>query len=175
LGLELIWAWAKVKGRFRTRTQPRRPPPQGGRSVSLACCGTGSARCPTRRVSAATASVALRMVAAEGLIRLEQGKRSAVLPVRVYGAEVVVPHRGAVREEELAKADRRVRVQADDDPAIGEELSVANAGKRLRIWLAVTAADSGRAAARAIAVAAYACRAGDGWDLAGASVTARPA
>lgn len=126
-------------------------------------------------VSAETASVALRMLAAEGLIRLEQGKRSAVLPVRAYGTEILVPFGGAIGEGDRAKAERRVRVQADDDPAIGEPVSVANAGERLRIWLTVTAADSGRAAARAMAVTAYACPAGDGWDLPGASVTATPA
>jgi hypothetical protein len=126
-------------------------------------------------VSAETASVALRMLAAEGLIRIEQGKRSVVLPLRTYATEVIVPHDGVIGGEALAKADRRVRVQADDDPAIGEVLSVANAGKRLRIWLAVTAADSGRAAARVMAIAAYACPAADGWEITGASVTARPA
>jgi hypothetical protein len=81
---------------------PAAPPTPAGRAIRIAGLlwhrlGTvHDTRCPTRRVSAATASVTLRMVAAEGLIRLEQGKRSAVLPVRVYGAEVVVPHRGAV-------------------------------------------------------------------------------
>jgi DNA-binding transcriptional MocR family regulator len=126
-------------------------------------------------VSAETASVALRMLAAEGLIRIEQGKRSVVLPVHRYEVTVKVPSepRKPVEEPVRAKAERRVRVQEDDDPAVAVS-EVAPDNGWLRITLAVTAADSGRAAARAMAVTAYACPAGDGWDLAGASVTARP-
>lgn len=129
-----------------------------------------------RGVSAETASVALRMLAAEGLIRLEQGKRSVVLPVHRYEVTVKVPSepRKPVKEAFRAKAERRARVQEDDDPAVSVTVVAPDNGW-LRITLAVTAADSGRAAARAMAVAAYACPAGDGWDLAGASVTARPA
>lgn len=125
-------------------------------------------------VSAETASVALRMLAAEGLITLEQGKRSRVLPFRRYEVTVLVPRKDAVTEEQAARAERRVRVQEDDDPAIGGA-GVSPDGRKLRISLAVVAADSGRAAARAMGLAAYACPAGDGWDLAGASVSARPA
>ena len=126
-------------------------------------------------LSAETASVALRMLAAEGLIRIEHGKRSVVLPVRTYGTEVVVPFKERISDDVHARAKRRILVQADDDPSIGEGVVVGNSGDWLRIWLPVTAADSGRAAARAMAVTAYACPAADGWDLTGASVTARPA
>lgn len=128
------------------------------------------------RISAETASVALRMLAAEGLIRLEQGKRSVVLPVHQYEVTVMVPSapRRPVEEAARAKAERRVRVQEDDDPAVAVTAVDPDNGQ-LRVTLAVTAADSGRAAARAMAVTVYACQAGDGWDLAGASVTARPA
>lgn len=125
-------------------------------------------------VSAETASVALRMLAAEGLLRIEQGRRTVVLPVRRYEVTVIVPLGKPVEEPARAKAERRVRVQEDDDPAIGGA-GVTPDGKRLRITIMVLAAESGRAAARAMGVAAYACPAVDGWDLAGASVSARPA
>lgn len=125
-------------------------------------------------VSPETASVALRMLAAEGLIRIEQGRRTTVSPVRRYEVTVLVPLGRPVEDLARDKAERRVRVQEDDDPAIGGA-AVTPDGKRLRITIAVVAADSGRAAARAMGVAAYACPAGDGWDLAGAAVSARPA
>lgn len=125
-------------------------------------------------VSPETASVALRMLAAEGLLRLAQGRPTTVQPVRRYEVTVLVPRKDVITEEQAARAERRVRVQEDDDPAIGGG-GVIPEGRKLRISLAVVAADSGRAAARAMGLAAYACPAGDGWDLAGASVHARPA
>lgn len=125
-------------------------------------------------VSPETASVALRMLAGEGLILLEQGKRSSVLPVRRYDVTVTVPAGGPVSEAEAARAERRALVQADDDPAIGFGAAIPD-GRALRFSLAVTAADGGRAAARAMTLAARACPPGDGWDLGAASVTARPA
>jgi DNA-binding transcriptional regulator YhcF (GntR family) len=126
------------------------------------------------RVSPETASVAIRMLAADGLLRLEQGKRTVVLPVHRYEVTVLVPLGKPVEEAVTARAERRVRVQEDDDPAIGGA-AVAGDGTRLRITLDVTAADSGRAAARALGIAAYACPRADGWDLPGASVSATPA
>jgi hypothetical protein len=112
--------------------------------------------------------------ASEGLLRIEQGRRTAVLPVRRHEVTVLVPRVAGSAEGHAGRAERRVRVQEDDDPAIGSAAVTIEEGL-LRVSLTVTAADSGRAAARAIGLASYACPASDGWDLAEASVSARPA
>jgi len=127
-------------------------------------------------VSAETASVALRMLAAEGLISLEQGRRSRVLPVRRYDVTVVLGMAAPIRSEDVRRAERRAQVQEDDDPAVtGTEVFWAADARTVRVGATVTAADPGRAAARAMTLAAAACPPDAGWDLAGATVTARPA
>lgn len=125
-------------------------------------------------VSAETVGNVMRMLAGEGIVRLEQGRGSYVQPVRQYEVTVLVPSTKPADDEARAKAGRRVQVQEDDDPALGSAV-VTPDGNGLRITLPVTAADSGRAASLAMSVARYACPEDAGWDLAGASVTARPA
>lgn len=126
------------------------------------------------KVSAETIGNVMRMLAGEGLVRLEQGRGSFVQPVRRYDVTVLVPLGAPVEEETRARSASRLQAQQDDDPAIGATSASPDNGS-LRIRAAVTAADSGRAASMGMTLARFACPAEDGWDLAGASVTATPA
>ena len=127
------------------------------------------------KVSAETIGNVMRMLAGEGLVRLEQGRGSYVQPVSRYEVTVVVPLGHRVEVEMRARAERRVRVQEDDDPALGESTVNPDNGS-LRITMPVAAADSGRAAALVMTVSpvARALKMPAG-TLTGASPAARPA
>lgn len=146
-----------------------------GRHAAGARLPTRVEMAKTHGVSAETIGNVMRMLAGEGLVSLEQGRGTFVQPVRSYEATATVPRAdgGTIGDGDRDKAARRVRVQDDDDPAI-EDSGVSAEADGLRIRLNVAAADSGRAASRAMAVARYACQEEDGWDMALASVTARP-
>lgn len=127
------------------------------------------------RVSQATISAAVGQLAAEGLVRVEHGKPTIVLARRRYRAEVAVGRADGdlVPLDALNAARDALGPLMDADPTIGEQDSLAAQGAVLTVMMEVDAADAAQAATRAFQVVAQAL--GGGWDLAGASVTARPA
>jgi DNA-binding GntR family transcriptional regulator len=132
------------------------------------------------KISLANASVVLRMLAAEGWITLDQGRGSFLRPRRLFRVDVAVARpAGATRrdgEEEALLA--AIEAAEPASPAVAG-LSSAGAGDdTVVICLDVIAVSPARAAEIAEDVI-WSARGDawswDGWDLAGASVSARPA
>lgn len=144
-------------------------------------------------ISRESAGVALRMLAAEGLVSLEQGRGTIVLARRAYRAEAVIPRAGdaAVTDTEAQAVRLRLEAAVRDEPAasgleIGyrHDLGYGRPDEAGAPALVVRlGAETGgpktaglaQAVAVALAVISSALRDAGGWDLSGASVEARPA
>lgn len=123
-------------------------------------------------ISAESGGVVLRMLAAEGLIRMEQGRGTFAEPVQPHRAVVTVRRRDnaavtaawaegvAGQLGELGEAD----VSRPDVVAAGLEADIA---------VTVTARDAGYAAGRAAAVVRELL--GSDWEITGTSTSSGPA
>jgi DNA-binding transcriptional regulator YhcF (GntR family) len=123
-------------------------------------------------ISAESGGVVLRMLAAEGLIRMEQGRGTFAEPVQPCRAVVTVRRRdGAVPTAAWSEA---LAARLDDlDASDVSDPDVAAGAGGGDIAVTVTARDAGYAATRASAVVRELL--GGGWEITGASASARPA
>lgn len=113
---------------------------------------------------------AVDMLEAEGLVqRAGQGRRTTVAGQHRFRAEVAFPWGGAPAAL-LAPA---VRKAADADPAVSGITTHIGEDETVTVSALVVAAHGGFAGHRLAELVRSA--AGDGWDLAGAAVSARPA
>lgn len=117
-------------------------------------------------VSAESAGVALRMLRAEGLVSLEQGRGTFVCRLSDYRVEIV-----AEAPAESARADSRALAAVrSSDPSVRRLRCEDKSG--LRHWLMILrAADAGRAAVAGLAIARSTAGAGP-LDFTRASVSA---
>lgn len=125
-------------------------------------------------VSQHAAQRALEQLEAEGLVRMESGRRTMVMPRFRYRAEAAVqwaapgavPARAAkaalARYADPAVSGTEVRVRADMTPAL------------LMAAMTVEAADPAQAVARCWAAVREALGTAGDWDLAGACIEAQP-
>lgn len=144
------------------------------------------------RISPESASVALRMLAAGGLVELVQGRGTFVLKRRTYWAEAVVPRSRDGYEasaDDLAIATAALEAAVSTEPAAsGLETSYRHAtdwparlaAPALRVLVSAStggpeATGLAQAVAVALAVVSTALRPVPGWDLSGTTVEARPA
>ena len=126
-------------------------------------------------LSPESAGMVLRMLACEGLVSMQKGNGTWILPRHLYDTKVHVARAGAIRtaaeQRRLASAIRK-SVQAE--PAvIGRDVSADADGAVCAF--SVEAADVGRAVMIALAVVRAAQDSGwswDGWDLTGVAITA---
>ena len=130
-------------------------------------------------VSAESISVVMRMLASEGLVSLEQGRGTFVLPRQRYRVEVAVSRAGAVVPKPVFRAasGRLAAAVKDELAASGLEIGGIPGIAPPVLAAAVTIEAGGLAQAVALALGlTRSALAEDGsWDLAGASVEARPA
>jgi hypothetical protein len=131
------------------------------------------------KISLENASVVLRMLAAEGWVSLEQGRGSFLRPRRLFRVDVVIERPAGVplRDGEAALLDAAVAAAAKEDHAVRTAVggtSPAAAAVSLDV-IAVSPARAQLIAEGVIWSARTEDWSWDGWDLAGASVTARPA
>jgi DNA-binding transcriptional MocR family regulator len=131
-------------------------------------------------ISLESASVVLRMLAAEGWITLEQGRGSFIRPRRPYTVTLDIPRPAGVpagAEVPGALLDAVVKA-AEDEPAAYPGTAAAGAlgrGAGVPVVMRVTAASAPHAAAIAYDVTAGARGwSWSGWDLTGASVHVTP-
>jgi hypothetical protein len=127
-------------------------------------------------VTQSVAQRALETIVAWGYARTGAGRGTVVLARRRYraevpdirwtGGDVVIP------EKAFTAAADAVAAAEETDPAVTDADLTGN-GPLLAISMDVEAANPARAGDIAWAIAEVACR--GGWDLAGASVQARPA
>lgn len=130
-------------------------------------------------ISRESAGVVLRMLAGEGLVSLQQGSGTYVLPRYGFFAAVSVPRGSVARQDgERQRLAAAVKLAEAAEPAVSGADVLADA-VRARIAMRVECADVARAVVIALAVVRAAARGSrwswDGWDLDGASVEARPA
>jgi DNA-binding FadR family transcriptional regulator len=121
-------------------------------------------------LSPESGGVVLRMLAAEGLIRMEQGRGTFAEPVTPYRVVVTVRplDASAVTARWSAALVKRLQARADlSDPAVTAAAAQAD------IAVTVAARDAGYAAVRASA--AVRDMLGDGWEITGGSMTERRA
>jgi hypothetical protein len=150
---------------------------------------TGEKKLPTRiglmseygLGSAESAGMALRMLAAEGLVSLEQGRGTYALERRRYRTGVTVrwARRGVVPAAAFDAAADAVSAAEDADPAV-TDAAVAGSSDLLTVAMDVETGGLeteglAQAVALALTLVRQALRAEAGWDLAGASVEAHPA
>lgn len=129
------------------------------------------------KISLENASVVLRMLAAEGWVTLEQGRGTFLRPRRLFDVwvEVPLPTTGG-RLVDRAALWESADAGARDEDAVKNVRSVRVDDEAVRVTVAVTATSAAMAAQIGEALVRSAPRwSWDGWDLAGASVTARPA
>lgn len=123
-------------------------------------------------VSAESVSIVMRMLASEGLVSLEQGRGTFVLPRHRYSVQVTSPGSLPVDPGHDVAA---LYAAADGEPAasgLHYEVSLTTG----LLTVAMTIETGGLPQAVAVAVAVLRDSLGrHGWDLAGASVEARPA
>lgn len=124
---------------------------------------------PDRPLSTATVNAAVAQLAVEGLVRVEHGRPTTVVGQRAFRAEVSFPM-GDAPAALLAPA---VRKAADADPAVSGITTHVGEDGTVTVSALVIAAHGGFAGHRLAELIRSV--AGDGWDLAGASVSARPA
>jgi DNA-binding transcriptional regulator YhcF (GntR family) len=126
-------------------------------------------------ISLENASVVLRMLAAEGWVTLEQGRGSFLRPRRLFDVWVEVP-RPDIRVVDRTALWESADAGAGDEDAVKVVRSVRVDDEAVRVTVAVTATSAAMAALIGEALVRSAPGwSWDGWDLAGASVTARPA
>lgn len=131
--------------------------------------------------SAESAGMVLRALAAGRLVSLEQGRGTFILPRHRYHAEVTVRW---MRDDVIPMAAFDVAADAvaaaeENDPAV-TDADLAGSGEMLTVAMDVEAGGPeteglAQAVACALALVRQALRTDAGWDLAGASVEARPA
>jgi len=130
-------------------------------------------------VSAESISVVMRMLAAEGLLSLEQGRGTFVLPRRRYHVTVLVPRSGApATASEGQRLLTALEASAAKEPAVRGDLLPETSDDEITVSMVVESAGPPQAVTIAYAVARNARSPHwdwDGWDLSAASVTARPA
>lgn len=130
-------------------------------------------------ISLANASVVLRMLAAEGWVTLDQGRGSFLRPRRLFqvDAEIGRPADVPRRPGESSALEAAVKAAARADPAVRGAGAATNAAAA-SVSLDVIAVSPARAADIAEGLVWSVdddTWSWDGWDLPGASVTARPA
>jgi DNA-binding transcriptional regulator YhcF (GntR family) len=123
-------------------------------------------------ISAESGGVVLRMLAAEGLIRMEQGRGTFAEPVQPHRAVVTVRRRDSAAPTSAWAAGIAGQLDGLGEADVSCPAVVA-AGTEADIAVTVTARDAGYAAGRASAVVRELL--GGDWEITGASVTARPA
>lgn len=131
------------------------------------------------KISLENASVVLRMLAAEGWVTLAQGRGTFIRPRRLFRVDMVIGRPGDVpwEEGEASLADAAVSEAAKRDDAVRTAVAGTSPGGAA-VSLDVIAVSPARAQIIAEGVvwpARTKAWSWDGWDLAGASVTARPA
>jgi len=125
-------------------------------------------------VSMSLANAAVAQLEREGLVLVGHGRPTTVRPRRRYRAEVTGARwtGGDVISGEAFTAVADALAAAEEaDPALADA-DLTAAGASLALSVMVTAADEGHAALRASRLVRHVT--GDGWDLDGASVEARP-
>lgn len=114
---------------------------------------------------------AVDMLEAEGLVRRAgQGRRTMIEERRRFRAEVAFPEGGDAPAVLLAPA---VRKAAEDDPAVSGVKTHIDGDGAVTVSALVVAAHGGLAGNRLAELVRSAAL--DGWDVAAASVSARPA
>jgi DNA-binding transcriptional regulator YhcF (GntR family) len=130
-------------------------------------------------LSRESAGVVLRMLAAQGLVSLQQGSGTYVLPRRRYQAEVSVFRAGktipaGVHKSVSAKLAAEVRAEpAVSDLELGGMPGIAP--PVLLVGVTVETGGLAQAVALALDIVRKALSGDDAWDLDGTSVEARPA
>ncbi len=121
-------------------------------------------------LSAESGGVVLRILAAEGLITMQQGRGTFAEPVEPFRTLVTATRTGLVAPTVYTSALRRIeRIEGADLSDLRAETFTGG----IDVRVTVIARDAGFASGRASAVVRAAL--GDGWKITGASVTARPA
>lgn len=130
-------------------------------------------------ISPESAGVVLRMLAAEGLVSLQQGSGTYVLPRRRYRAEVSLMRAGkTVAADKFRQAASRLGAAVKAEPAAsGLELGgmPGIAPPVLLMAVTVETGSLAQAVTLALAIARKGLGADEAWDLDGASVRAEPA
>lgn len=131
------------------------------------------------KISLENASVVLRMLAAEGWVTLEQGRGSFLRPRRLFRVDAVIarPEDVPWRDGEAAELDAAVAAAAVQDDAVRTAVAATSPSAAIVSLdvIAVSPARAGDIAEGLVWSAKTDAWSWDGWDLAGASVTARPA
>jgi hypothetical protein len=148
--------------------------------------GSEKGRAPSRaelakkhEISLENASVVLRMLAAEGWVTLAQGRGSFLRPRRLFRVDAVIerPEGAPWGEGEARRVDEAVAAAQRRDDAVRTAVA-GSSPAGVAVSLDVIAVTPGRAQLIAEGLI-WSARTDDwswdGWDLAGASVTARPA
>lgn len=130
-------------------------------------------------ISLENASVVLRLLAAEGWVTLEQGRGSFLRPRRLFRVDAVIERPEGVpwHEGEAPRLDSAVAGAARELEAVRTAVAGTSPGGAAvsADVIAVTPARAQIIAEDLIWSARTDDWSWDGWDLAGASVTARPA
>lgn len=126
--------------------------------------------------SEATMYRALAQLAREGLITMGQGRKTTVNPRQAYRVEVAARWTGSgtVSEKATARVSSVLTRLRDADAAIADVGLTVDQGTLATVAAEVETADPAQAVIRGWLIAVQALG-GGGWDLAGASVAARPA
>jgi GntR family phosphonate transport system transcriptional regulator len=132
-----------------------------------------------KKVSAESIGVVMRMLASEGLVSLEQGRGTYVLPRRRYRAEIGVPAAGGRQAEKHRKgAAGRFLAAASAEPAASAADALYTPGAALTASLTIETGGPAQAVTLALGIARAAIGGGEdsreAWDLDGASVRAEP-
>lgn len=125
-----------------------------------------------KKVSAESITIVMRMLAAEGLVSSEQGRGTFVLPRHRFRVAVTVERtEGNVPAGVVAPLERAQKAEAAASSLTVDEHTASH----LTVSMSIETGRLAQAVTLALSVVDDALRPGGGWDLAGASVTARPA
>jgi Bacterial regulatory proteins, gntR family len=131
------------------------------------------------KISLENASVVLRMLAAEGWVTLAQGRGTFIRPRRLFRVDAVIGRPEGIPwgGGEQLRADEAVAEAARRDEAVRTAVAgTSRSGAAVSLdVIAVSPARAQLIAEGVIWSARTEAWSWDGWDLAGASVTARPA
>lgn len=128
----------------------------------------------TLGVTQSVAQRALEVLEGSGVVRMEAGRGSVVLERHRYHVSASLPwaQEGDPPERAMRELAAAVTTAERANPAISDAAVVRRSGVAA-VTMTVEVPDAAHAAAHAGSVMRAAC--GTGWDLAGASVEARPA
>lgn len=125
-----------------------------------------------KKVSAESITIVMRMLAAEGIVSSEQGRGTFVLPRRQFRVSAAIGRtEGSVPAGVVAPLQRA----QEAEPAASSLTVDEHAVSSLSVSVTIETGSLAQAVTLAMAVFEDALRPGGGWDLSGASVSARPA